>query len=313
MLNHILEQVQTVAIGGHIRPDGDCVGSCMGLYRYICEKFPEIQVDIYLEEIPDSFSMFESVKEIKHEIPEGKVYDLFIASDCGDERRLGFSQGLYENAKQTFCVDHHISNASFADHNYIIPEASSASELVYQLLDKDYITTEIAEYLYLGIVHDTGVFQYSSTAPETMEAAANLMRKGIRANQIIEKTFYEKTYAQNLILARALQDSSLHFDGACIVSYLTKETMDLYGVRPKDLEGIVSQLRYTKGAKVAVFMYQLTESEYKISLRASGDVNVNKVAQTFGGGGHVMAAGLTMVGTAEEIVEKLKAEIQTQL
>lgn len=313
MLNHILEQVTTVAIGGHIRPDGDCVGSCMGLYKYIREKFPHIKVEVYLEEIPDCFSMFEAVKEIMHEVQEEKMYDLFVALDCGDKSRLGFSQCLYEKASKTFCVDHHISNLAFADENYIVPEASSASELVYQLMDKAYITSEIAEFLYLGIVHDTGVFQYSSTAPETMETAAHLMRIGIRSNEIIEKTFYEKTYTQNQILGKALQDSYLCLDGACIVSCLSGETMNSYGVKPKDLEGIVSQLRVTKGVEVAVFMYELAEKEYKISLRASGDVNVSKIAQVFGGGGHIKAAGFTMCGTVDEIIGKLTEEIQAQL
>ena len=112
--------------------------------------------------------------------------------DCGDKERLGFSKALFEHAKETFCVDHHISNLAFADQNYIFPEASSTSELVYRLLDLEKITKETAECLYLGIVHDTGVFQYSCTAPETMEVAANLMRKGINASEIIEKTFYER-------------------------------------------------------------------------------------------------------------------------
>lgn len=313
MLNHILETVSTVSIGGHIRPDGDCVGSCMGLYLYIKEKFPQIKVNVYLEEIADSFHMLNGVDAIEHEVKDEKENDLFIALDCGDEFRLGFSKCLYEKAKRTFCVDHHISNVGFADDNYIVPEASSTAELVYRLLDKEYITTEIAEFLYLGIVHDTGVFQYSSTAPETMEAVADLMRRGIRFTEIIEKTFYEKTFAQNQILGKALNDSSLCLDGACIVSCLSAKTMESYGVKPKDLEGIVSQLRVTKGVEVAVFMYELGELEYKVSLRASGDVNVSTIAQIFGGGGHVKAAGLTMQGTKEEITKKLLEQIEKQL
>jgi len=313
MLNRALQQAKTIAIGGHIRPDGDCVGSCTGLYLYIRKCYPNAQVDVYLEEIPDSFSMFEVTKEIKHEIQEEKVYDLFVALDCADVERLGFSKCLFDKAKNTFCIDHHISNKGFADDNYIVPEASSASELVYHLINKDSITTEIAESLYLGIVHDTGVFQYSSTAPETMEAAANLMRKNIRASEIIDKTYYEKTHVQNLLLGKALQESSLVLNGKCIVSYIEKETMDFHGAKPKDLEGIVSQLRVTEGVEVAIFMYELSKEEYKVSLRASGDVNVSKVAQVFGGGGHVKAAGLTMEGKPEEIISKLTEEIQAQL
>lgn len=307
-------QAKTVAIGGHVRPDGDCVGSCMGLYQYIKKNFSEIEVDVYLEDIPECFKeMLPITTEIKNEVDEIKTYDLFIVLDCGDMTRLGFSGVLYEQAKATFCVDHHVSNQAFADENYIIPEASSTAELVYRLLDKDKIDYNVAECLYMGIVHDTGVFQYSSTSPETMEIAADLMRKDIRANEIIDKTYYEKTYAQNQILGRALLESFLCMNGKCIVSYITKKVMDLHGVTSKDLEGIVSQLRVTKGVEVAIFLYEIGEQEYKISLRATGDVDVSKVAVTFGGGGHKKAAGFTMKGTVHEILNDLSEEIYVQL
>ena len=314
MLNRVMMQAKTVAIGGHVRPDGDCVGSCMGLYQYIKKNFAQIQVDVYLEDIPECFkAMFPITKEIKHAIDKDKTYDLFIALDCGDAARLGFSGVLFEQAKSTFCVDHHISNRSFADENYIISEASSTAELVYRLLEKEKIDTNVAECLFMGIVHDTGVFQYSSTSPETMEIAADLMRKSIRANEIIDKTYYEKTYAQNQILGRALLESTLTLDGKCIVSAISKETMNFHGVIPKDLEGIVSQLRVTQGVEVAIFLYEIGEQEYKVSLRASGDVDVSKVAGYFGGGGHKKAAGFTMNGQVQDIVERILGQIEIQL
>lgn len=314
MLEHAIMQARTIAIGGHIRPDGDCVGSCMGLYQYIKNNFSDIEVDVYLEDIPQCFKdMIPVTNEIKNTIKEITSYDLFIALDCGDMGRLGFSGVLFENAKTTFCVDHHISNKAFADENYIVPEASSTAELVYRLLDREQISTEIAECLYLGIVHDTGVFQYSSTSPETMEIAADLMRKNIRANEIIDKTYYEKTYAQNQILGRALLESTLALDRKCIVSAISKEIMDFHGVTFKDLEGIVSQLRVTQGVEVAIFLYEIGQQEYKVSLRASGDVDVSKVAERFGGGGHKKAAGFTVNGTVKNIVERIIGQIQIQL
>ena len=313
MLNNALSKATTVAIGGHVRPDGDCVGSCMALYQYVKNNFSNVQVDVFLEDIPDSLKLFDITKEIKHSVQEKKTYDLFIALDCGDVKRLGFSGCLFENALETLCIDHHISNQSFADNNYIIPDASSTSELVYRLMDKELIDTEIAECLYLGIVHDTGVFQYSCTSPETMEAAADLMRRNIRANEIIDKTFYEKTYAQNQILGRALLDSVVFMDGKCIVSWVTQEMMEFYHVTPKDLDGIVSQLRVTKGVEVAMFLYETAPSEYKVSLRATNDVDVSKVAQKFGGGGHKKAAGVSMQGTVHDIINNISGQIELQL
>lgn len=312
MLLQALQEVKTVAVGGHIHPDGDCVGSCMGLYRYIKTWYPELEVDVYLEEIPDSFHFIQAAEEILHETKE-MVYDSFISLDCGDMGRLGFSAPLFERAQRTLCVDHHVSNQAFADENYIKPDASSTSELIFDLLDKDRITKEIAECIYLGIVHDTGVFQYSSTSRETMIAAAELMKTGIDYSGIINDTFYEKTYVQNQILGRALLESILFMEGQCIVSVITKKVMDFYGVTPKDLEGIVSQLRVTEGVKTAIFMYELSPQEFKVSLRSGDEVDVSEVACYFGGGGHRKAAGLTMKGSAYDIINNVSARIALQL
>lgn len=313
MLNKLLAQADSVAIGGHVRPDGDCVGSCMGMYQYIRQNFREKEVDVYLEEIPDVHKFIEATKDIRHEAPAGKKYDLFICLDCGDEDRLGFALPLFKNAEKTFCVDHHISNREFADVNYIFPDASSTSELVYNLLDKDKLSKEVAEALYLGIVHDTGVFQYSCASPSTFEAAADLLRRGIDGPKIIEDTFYEKTYAQNQVLGRALLESILLLDGRCIASYITKEQMEFYGVGAKDLDGIVSQLRVTKGVEAAVFMYELEPNVFKVSLRSGDAVDVSRIAQYFGGGGHKKAAGFSMNGTPHDVMNNVVKQIELRL
>lgn len=312
MLKNILKSVITVAIGGHMRPDGDCVGSCMGLYQYIQNNFKEVEVDVYLEDIPEAYKFVAGTQNIRHEITGEKIYDLFITLDCGDEQRLGFSMPLFQQAAKTFCIDHHISNQQFADENYIVSDASSTSELVYNLLEKDKITKEIAEALYLGIVHDTGVFQYSCTSPDTLRAAANLLATGIDAPTLIDSTYYEKTYAQNQILGYALMESRLLLDGTCITSAITKEQLDFYKVDSKDLDGIVSQLRTTQGVEVAIFMYETEPGIMKVSLRSKKVVDVSVIAQCFGGGGHVRAAGFSIAGSVPEISEQLLPHIEEQ-
>lgn len=313
VLSEILEGKKTVALGGHIRPDGDCVGSCMGLYLYLKEQYPQLRIDLYLEKIPDSFHLIQDTEVIRHEIDEGQEYDLFICLDCGDEARLGFSAPLFRGAKQTLCIDHHVSNDAFADINYIVPDASSTSELVYTLLDKEKISRSCAEALYMGIAHDTGVFQYSCTSPETMEAAAGLMRKGINGSEIIDRTFYEKTYIQNQILGKALLESMMILDRRCIVSYVSQKDMRFFEAEPADLEGIVSQLRNTKGAEVAIFLHELGYQTYKVSLRSKSTVDVSKVAKYFGGGGHVRAAGVTMKGTVHDVINNICAQLVQQM
>lgn len=313
MLNKMLQKAQTVAIGGHERPDGDCIGSCMGMYRYINNNYPEIQVDLYLEPIADKFRFIRGTEGILSEIDEEKRYDLFISLDCGDRARLGFSEPLFCSAAHTLCIDHHVSNGSFAEENYIFPDASSASELVYELLDKDKITKEIAESLYMGIAHDTGIFRYSCASPKTYRVAADLLEYGFDAPALLDSTFSEKTYAQNQVMGRALLESILFMDGKCIASSFKKEQMDYYGVTPKDLDGIVSQLRLTKGVEVAIFAYELAADVYKVSLRSKSYVDVNKVASYFGGGGHVRAAGCTMPGTIYDVLNNLSGRIEMQM
>lgn len=309
-----LKNIKSTAIVGHVRPDGDCVGSCVGLCLYIKEYFPQVEMaDVYLEETPQRFSFLRGTDQIKNSCGEDKVYDLVICLDAGDEGRLGEAVKYLRTAGRSLCIDHHISNTGYADENYIVPEASSTSELICRLLDPDRITKEMAEALYMGIAHDTGVFQYSCTSPETMRIAGNLMEKGIDFSGIVEKTFFQKSYVQNQILGRALLESILVLDGKCIFSAVRKKEMEFYQVTSEDLEGIVSQLRNTKGVEAAIFLYESGNQEYRASMRSNGNVDVCTVASYFGGGGHKRAAGCTMQGTLHDVINNLTLHIEQQL
>ena len=164
----------------------------------------------------------------------------------------------------------------------------------------------------MGIIHDTGVFQYSSTSAKTMNIAGKLMDMGIDFTEIVDKTFYTKTYEQNRILGQALVQSKLELGGAVITSVVTKEQMEEFEVLPKHLDGIVSQLRVTKDVEAAVFLYE-TEDGYKVSMRSNGGMDVARVAMEYGGGGHIRAAGVSMEGNADEIIEKILEEMKKQL
>ena len=341
-LDQLLSGATTVAIGGHTNPDGDCVGSCIGLYLYLLKNYPSIEVDVYLEEIPPSFHLLSGTEDIKHcvdifehskmlvdlkSIPKeiisneiqtdairaDKHYDLFICLDCGDLNRLGFSLPLFEGAKKTFCIDHHISNQGFADMNYIVPSASSTSELVFHLLDTKKIPLPSANALYLGIIHDTGVFQYASTSPDTMRIAAELLEMGVDGYRIIDETYYGKSYTQNRVLGKVLLDSQLVLENRGIISILSKQEREALQATIHDLDGIVSVLRSTKGADVAIFAYEIEPHQYKVSLRSTGAIDVRLIAEMFGGGGHQRAAGIAMAGKIEEIQKKLVREISKQM
>ena len=146
-----------------------------------------------------------------------------------------------------------------------------------------------------------------------MRIAADLMEKGIDFSGIVEKTFFEKTYLQNQILGRALLESMMMLDGKCIVSAVKQRTMEFYGVTAKDMDGIVSQLRCTKGVEVAIFLYESGVQEYKVSMRSKETVDVSRIASYFGGGGHLRAAGCTMQGSIHDVVNNLTKHIEKQL
>lgn len=308
-----LREVSTVAISGHVRPDGDCCGSCLAVYNYIREHFPETEAVVYLEMVPPSYRFLSGAEDVRTDYSEDREYDLFLSLDSSDKERLGEAVKYFDTAKRTLCIDHHITNAGFADKNWVVPTASSTSELVYQILEEDKISRETAEAIYMGIVHDTGVFQYSNTSEQTMQIAGKLISKGIPFTEIIENTFYKKTYVQNQVLGRALLESILLLDGKCIVSRIRQKDMEFYGVGPKDLDGIISQLRVTEGVEVAIFLFEKDVQEYKVSMRSNNYVDVSAICAYFGGGGHVRAAGCTMRGTIYDVINNLTLHIEKQL
>lgn len=312
-LEEQLEGVRSVAIAGHVRPDGDCAGSTLAVYNYIKTYMPDIRVKLMLEPIPNIFKFLQNAEEIDSTYTSQEVYDLFISLDCGDTGRLGKAAPYFEAAKRTFCIDHHVSNQSFADVNYIYPDASSTCELVFELMDEAKITREIAECLYVGMVHDTGVFQYSCTSSKTMNIAGRLMDKGIAFSEIVDQTYYQKTYEQNRIMGKALKDSVLYLDGRCIASVVTAADMEEYHVLPKHLDGIVQQLRTTKGVDTSIFIYENEDGTYKVSMRSGGAVDVAALLMQYGGGGHVRAAGATMQEPPEKLIPMLVAEVEKQL
>lgn len=307
------EGAKSIVISGHIRPDGDCVGSCMAAYLYLKKVMPQADIRAILEQPSEIFSCIKDFDKIENDCQTELVSDVFIALDC-EKTRLGEAVTLFEKAKKRINIDHHISNEQgCGDVNYIVPTASSTAELIYTVIDKEYMDVEIAKAIYIGIIHDTGIFHYSNTSPKTLQIASELISYGFDFPTLIDETFYEKTYVQNQVMGRAILESIIFMDGKCAVSYVDQKTMDFYHVTPKDLDGIVNQLRIIKGVECAIFMYEIGVQQYKVSLRSCKYVDVSKVASYFGGGGHVRAAGCTMNGSFYDVVNNLSEHIEEQI
>lgn len=307
------KNARTIAISAHIRPDGDAIGSCMAMSLYLQKRIPDVQVDVYLNPISDVFLCIKDTENILFEPKTDITYDVFICVDCNPER-MAYGQDLYAAAGKRINIDHHITNAEGkGDVNYVDPDSGSAAELVYDVIDHEYMDADIALPIYIGIIHDTGVLQYSNVRPSTLNKVAELIKYGFDFPNVIQKTFYEKTYIQDQILGRALLESIMFMDGHCVVSVIDKKTMDFYGADSRDLEGIANQLRNIKGVDCAIFMYELGTLEYKVSLRTSENVDAAKVTAVFDGGGHARAAGVTMQGTYHDVINNLSNEIAKQI
>ena len=313
-LETILKGAGRIGIAGHVRPDGDAFGSCMGLYLYVRTYHPEIDAKVFLEDsFPDTYRFVAHSEDVISDYPKMESFDVFFSLDAADRQRLGEARGYFDQAKHTVVIDHHISNPLFGEINEVQPEASSTSELIALAIGKDKLTKEIAEPLYMGIAHDTGVFRYSCTSSRTMMVAGWLIDCGIDHASICDETFFKKTYRQNQVLGRALTESITMLDGQVIFSAISQKNMDFYQVKPCDLDGIVSQLRITEGVEVAIFLYQTGLSEYKVSLRSNGKVDVAKICLYFRGGGHKMAAGCTMQGDVHDVINNIVKKVAEAL
>lgn len=312
-INEIIGDAKTVGIAGHVRPDGDCVGSCMSLYNYLKKNRQDLQVKVYLEYVDSKFSIVPNVEEIDTNGYDGTIYDLFISLDTASIDRLGFNAEFFENAKRTVCIDHHVSNPGYADFNHIVAEASSASEVLYELLEEDLIDKSVALPMYMGIAHDSGVFRFQTTTPKTMKIAAKMMEYGINVNEILEETFYRKSYNQMMVTAKIQSQAKLILGGKVIYGWCTMDMMNEYGVTKNDLDAVVASIRNVDGVEVAMFIYQLDEETFKVSLRSKNAVDVSSIAVEFGGGGHVRASGFDIKGSLEDAINAVTEKISEKL
>lgn len=312
-LREIAQGAKTILIAGHLRPDGDCVGAAAAAYLYLKKIYPEAQISAYVEKVPEVYRFLDPEHSIFVEkLPEGPV-DLFLSLDSSSKDRLGEAERLFDTAGRTACIDHHVSNLGYARENFVEASSSSACEVLYGLMEEELIDTRIAEAIYIGIIMDTGVFRYSNTSKKTMEIAGSLMEKGVPFWKYIDECFYQRTYTQTQLLGRTLLTSMRLMEGRVIVATVTRRMLEFYGAQTEDIEGIIDQLRVTKGVEVALLLQEIDDQQYKVSMRSNTFVDVSKIAVYFGGGGHVKAAGCTMRGSLHDVVNNITEHIEFQM
>jgi phosphoesterase RecJ-like protein len=310
----VLRTHDRFAVVAHENPDGDALGSLLGAGLGLRDAGKDVV--LYLAgpgPLPAEYR-FLDLSEVTRELPADIEERVLLAVDCANERRIGEDPEAVARAAIVVDVDHHHDNSRFGDVNLVVPEASSTAEIVRDLLrelDVE-LTPEIAEALYVGLVTDTGRFQYTNTTPKALRLAAELVEAGADVHGIFRHVYETVQFAKLKLLARALDRAQLHDGGRLVVSYLLRGDFAEVGAEEPFSEGIIDHLRAVEGSEMVALIREPPRDggpTRRISLRSSHDeVDVSAIARLRGGGGHPQAAGFSTEESIEEIVEFLRRE-----
>lgn len=313
-LDSIAEEIKradSIVLLTHETPDGDAIGSSLAMY--IALKSIEKNVDLVVPELARTFNFLPCIDEIKKE-GNSRPYDLAIALDCSDIKRLNGFANYFETAKKTISIDHHGVNSMFADFNYVNPVSPACAQIlisIFEYYDIE-ITKEIGECLITGIITDTGGFKYSNVTSETFEFAASLLQKGVNISNIYERAMQVITKSRFDLTRIAMERLELLENGKIAFTYITKEDEEKVNAEVGDHEGIVEQGRCIEGVEISIFLKESPKG-FKVSLRSNKYVNVSDICLIFGGGGHQKAAGCLLPYSLDVAKEKIIAQVKRSL
>ena len=306
-----IKKSKNIVIVTHENPDGDAVGSSLAMYHAL--KGLKKNVDIIIPEYAKCFNELPGIDEVIKE--SDKVYDLAISLDAATDKLLNVWVKYFREADQRIVIDHHSTNTMFGDINYVDLSAPACAQVVYMLI-KHYrwkITPEIGTCIMAGIITDTGGFQYSGVSRDTFNIAAELLDAGVNISKVYKKVFDTKTRSSFELRRIALDRMEFLEDDKIAFTYITNEDERKVNAGVGDYEGIVSEGRSIEGVEVSIFLHELKDGEFKISLRSNSYVNVSDVCIMFGGGGHIRAAGAKMTADPLVIRDKVVNEVKRQL
>ena len=300
------------AVLGHVRPDGDALGSQLALGLSLKRLGKDVR--IWNEEgMLEKYSFLPNANLLTKPPAEPEDVDVAIALDTAIQNRLGNSLPAVRSAKVWINIDHHPSNPGYGDLVYIDPKSPATGQILFELIKSEKLPIDpaIAENLYVAISTDTGSFQYPNTTARTLEIAAELVRAGVDVGRVSQLT-YENYPRRRVELLRDLL-GTMRFDANDRVASfsLSLETAKKLGVLPEDNEGLIDHLRAIRGVIVAVFFEELADGKVRVSMRSKNEkVNVCAICEKFGGGGHVLAAGARVRGSLAEVERKILEEVR---
>ncbi len=304
---NLINNSKSICIAGHKSPDGDCIGSVMALYEILKPLNKDLTVCID-GDIPFNYKAFVDEEIITKEC--NNKFDLLFILDCSDADRLGRFKEVFENAEKSVCIDHHKTNQGYADINIIDAEMSSTGELLYDVLkaSEQRLTKEIATFIYIAILTDTGKFSYSNTTSKTHRKTAELIDLGVDVAAIDNIVYNSKPSNVVKAFIECIGGIELHYDSKFGIASITKENLEKNNVDMGDIDGVVEFIRGIKEVEVSCVLKEYEKNNTKVSLRAKNDIDVSNVSVKFGGGGHARAAGFEINDTVDN-AKKLLIEI----
>lgn len=296
-------RAQTVLIATHVNPDGDAIGSSLALAETL-EKLGKRVVLYDRDPVPYMFEFLPLADNFVSRVPENEIFDLLLLLDCSELSRTGDALPVFAGYRQLGCIDHHVTNDSFAQVNLIDPEASATAELVYEVIcrmDPGY-SRDVAINIYTGIITDTGSFHYANSTPRSFAIAGEMVDRGVDPWMVAQQVYESEPLSRLQLLGSVLQTLKIAPDGKAACVTVTREMYEQTGTNAEHTDRLVNYPRSIAGVEVAFLLRQDAEKSFKLSFRSRGKVNVASLAQEFGGGGHKNAAGCHMDGTADEII-----------
>ena len=310
-----IRQANRVAIFTHMRPDGDAIGSALALSAAL--DFLKTPNQVCVEtEIPSNLTFVEGVEKIVKK-PRGE-YDLLIVVDCSDEQRLGALSEEYFIAKRkkidVINIDHHVSNTRFGKYDFVQNCAANCMHIATLI---EYLGVpfdkKIAEYLLLGLLTDSGNFSHDDVTEETLLLGAKLVKAGADICRYNYMLFKRQPKERAALYAKTMSGIRYYHDGRFAVITVTKKNMEECGADQGMTEGFVDFPLNIDGVEVAASLLEIKKGQYKISLRSKTYADVNKIAGTYGGGGHVRAAGCMLFGDLEDVLDRLSYTVSQYL
>ena len=308
-----LKALDSILIFCHTRPDGDTLGGAFALKKSFeaMGKTADVVCD---SPIPEKFSYLRFNEEAASVNDKTKSYSAFVAVDCSTEGMLGENYAVFSKKAETFNIDHHVSNTKYAKYNYV-EDRAACSEIIYELilLLGAKIDENAANCLLLGISTDTGHFMHSNATSETFSIASKLISLGADAHEIAVKMFKTQSKERALLQADVMSRMKFYEDGKIALIAIMKSDIEKHGATSDLTEGFIDYPLSVSGVEVAVSILESKENCYKISLRSRGKVNVNEIAVSFGGGGHILASGCMIFGFFEDVKDKILRAISLSL